>query len=403
MATNFPASLDTLTNPSATDTLDSPPHDEQHADANDAIEALQAKVGVDGSAVTTSLDYKVANLESRPVETKTASYVLVAADVNKRIVMNNAGATTITVNDAVFAAGDVVWLHNIGAGTCTVTAGTATVNTAASLDLAQWEGGSLYFTSASSAIFFRGGGAGVANANFTDTETGTYSSGGTNYKYLTFTASGTITFDTDGLATLLVVGGGAGGGGSVGGAGVPGGGGGGGQVLEDDFYFTAGTYTVTVGAGGAAGQSGAGFGQPSHGKNGNASLVGNYMAAGGGGGGPRTTNAARDRGYDGASGGGGGLSGVGGSAYSTLTGNDGASSGGGGGGAGGTPSGSTGGVGESSSITNTPVTYGAGGDGNQDPCVAGGANTGDGGEGVQDENNQPSAGGSGIVVVRVET
>ena len=138
MATNFPASLDTLTNPSATDTLDSPPHDEQHADANDAIEALQAKVGVDGSAVTTSLDYKVANLESRPVETKTASYVLVAADVNKRIVMNNAGATTITVNDGVFAAGDSVWIHNIGAGTCTVTAGTATVNTAASLDLAQW-------------------------------------------------------------------------------------------------------------------------------------------------------------------------------------------------------------------------------------------------------------------------
>jgi hypothetical protein len=64
MATNFPASLDTLTNPSATDTLDSPPHDEQHADANDAIEALQAKVGVDSSAVTTSLDYKVAQLEA---------------------------------------------------------------------------------------------------------------------------------------------------------------------------------------------------------------------------------------------------------------------------------------------------------------------------------------------------
>jgi len=65
MATNFPASLDTLTNPSATDTLDSPPHDEQHADANDAIEALQAKVGVDSSAVTSSLDYKVSDHGSR--------------------------------------------------------------------------------------------------------------------------------------------------------------------------------------------------------------------------------------------------------------------------------------------------------------------------------------------------
>jgi len=30
---------------------------------------------------------------------------------------------------------------------------------------------------------------GVATANFTDTATGTYSSGGTNYKYLTFTSS----------------------------------------------------------------------------------------------------------------------------------------------------------------------------------------------------------------------
>ena len=60
MATNFPISLDAFTNPTAVDTLDSPPHDVQHADANDAIEALQAKVGVDGSAVTTSLDYKVA-------------------------------------------------------------------------------------------------------------------------------------------------------------------------------------------------------------------------------------------------------------------------------------------------------------------------------------------------------
>lgn len=62
MATNFPTSLDTLTNPSGSDTLASPDHAGQHSDANDAIEALQAKVGVDGSAVTTSLDYKVSIL-----------------------------------------------------------------------------------------------------------------------------------------------------------------------------------------------------------------------------------------------------------------------------------------------------------------------------------------------------
>ena len=66
MATNFPTSLDSLTNPTATDTLDSStvPHADQHANANDAIEALQAKVGVNNSAVATSLDKRVSVLEA---------------------------------------------------------------------------------------------------------------------------------------------------------------------------------------------------------------------------------------------------------------------------------------------------------------------------------------------------
>ena len=64
MATNYPNSLDTLTNPSGTDSLSSPSHAQQHSNANDAIEALEAKVGVTGSAVTTSLDYRVSTLES---------------------------------------------------------------------------------------------------------------------------------------------------------------------------------------------------------------------------------------------------------------------------------------------------------------------------------------------------
>jgi hypothetical protein len=59
MTTSFPTGLDALTNPTAGDSLSSPSHSAQHANANDAIEALQAKVGVDGSAVTTSLDYKI--------------------------------------------------------------------------------------------------------------------------------------------------------------------------------------------------------------------------------------------------------------------------------------------------------------------------------------------------------
>ena len=66
MTTNFPSSLDNFTNPASTDLMNSVtvPHNEQHANANDAIEALQAKVGADSSAVTTSHDYKIAQLES---------------------------------------------------------------------------------------------------------------------------------------------------------------------------------------------------------------------------------------------------------------------------------------------------------------------------------------------------
>jgi len=62
MATNFPTTLDTLTNPTATDKVSVVSHADQHIDANDAIEALEAKVGADGSAVTTTHDYKLSNV-----------------------------------------------------------------------------------------------------------------------------------------------------------------------------------------------------------------------------------------------------------------------------------------------------------------------------------------------------
>lgn len=84
---------------------------------------------------------------------QTASYVLVASDVGKVVTMTNAGATTITVNTSLFAAGDRVKIINLGAGACTITAGTATVNSASSLALAQYQAGTLWFSSASAAIF----------------------------------------------------------------------------------------------------------------------------------------------------------------------------------------------------------------------------------------------------------
>lgn len=88
------------------------------------------------------------------VNTSTTSYTLQASDVGTRRVMNAAGATTITVNTGIFAAGDFLYLSNINSGICTVTAGTATVTTAGSLAIPQWGGGILYFTSTSAAVYF---------------------------------------------------------------------------------------------------------------------------------------------------------------------------------------------------------------------------------------------------------
>lgn len=85
---------------------------------------------------------------------KTASYTLVAADAGTAISMTSTSATTITVNTGLFAAGDTVLITNLGSGACVVTAGTATVNTAGSLSLAQYEAGLLHFVSASSAVLY---------------------------------------------------------------------------------------------------------------------------------------------------------------------------------------------------------------------------------------------------------
>lgn len=64
MATNFPENLDNFTNPNSNDPLSNPSHSEQHANVNDALEALQTKVGVDNSNDPASLDYRLAQLET---------------------------------------------------------------------------------------------------------------------------------------------------------------------------------------------------------------------------------------------------------------------------------------------------------------------------------------------------
>lgn len=116
MTTNFPASLDNFTNPNNTDTLNSPSHSAQHADVNDAVEALQAKVGADSSAVTTSLDYKVSQLETNSV-TLSGSETL----TNKTL-------TAPVVNNAILQGAEESWnvLETFAMGSLTLDTLTST-------------------------------------------------------------------------------------------------------------------------------------------------------------------------------------------------------------------------------------------------------------------------------------
>lgn len=104
MATNFPASIDALTNPNANDDTSIVSHAAQHQNANDAIEALEAKVGANSSAVTTSHDYKLGEVTgSDKAVGKTATQTL----TNKTL-------TTPIINIGSDSTGDLYYRSSGG-------------------------------------------------------------------------------------------------------------------------------------------------------------------------------------------------------------------------------------------------------------------------------------------------
>ena len=239
------------------------------------------------------------------------------------------------------------------------------------------------------------------------------------YRVHTFTSSGTFQVTSgSGEVEYLVVAGGGGGGSSYGGGGA----GAGGYRTGTGYPVTAGnTYTITVGAGGAAGATAV---SSSPGSN---SVFASITSAGGGYGGYYWSGGGQGGASGGSGGGGGGFARAeGGGASGGLgntpstspsQGNNGAAGGpqgGGGGGAGqaGALNG-TGGNGSASSITGTSVTRAGGGGGGGDPGgasggtggggayrTAGTVNTGGGGGGGGFNQIPGGAGGSGIVIVR---
>ncbi|NCV08147.1 MAG: hypothetical protein EBW51_06055, partial [Actinobacteria bacterium] len=107
MAINFPGSLDNFTNPTSASPINSPSHADQHANANDAIEALEAKVGVDGSSVVTSHDYKIAQLQSL-VTSAVAGAKSIYQDVRNQSGSAFTKATPVYVSGSTGASGQLL-------------------------------------------------------------------------------------------------------------------------------------------------------------------------------------------------------------------------------------------------------------------------------------------------------
>lgn len=127
MATSFPTSLDSYTRPTASDTMATTNVDGLTVVDNlyDSVEALEAKVGVNSSAVDTSLDYLVKNASSsNPGHRHTLSHgasdvTASAAELNK---LDGATVTTSEINilDGVTSnATEINYLDGITLGTAT--------------------------------------------------------------------------------------------------------------------------------------------------------------------------------------------------------------------------------------------------------------------------------------------
>jgi hypothetical protein len=149
---NYPTSLDAFTNPTGVDSLSSPSHSLQHSDANDAIEALEAKVGIGTSTAGSA----------------TAGHVLVAS---------TGGTTTWTT---------------VSAGAISTTGGTAgQYLSAGTAGVASWESvPAAGLTLVKSQVV----GSAVSNVNVTDAFSTTYDNYKIVYSNGVSSASGSILF-----------------------------------------------------------------------------------------------------------------------------------------------------------------------------------------------------------------
>ena len=364
----------------------------------------------------------------------------------------NGLASNLTLNGTGFLTSNLVVSFTPSGGSASTVTVTPTNDTTAAVAVPS----AIYNLSASTVISIQVTNADNSTSSSIDKTINALPSGGTTSssggdRIHTFTSSGTFTVPS-GLTLsnveYLVLAGGAGGGAEHGtnGAGAGGGGGlrssrtgsnsGGGASAESKQTISAGSYTVTVGAGGAGVTSGgAANGTPG------SNSVFNGITSNGGGYGSGDASLSTNNGGSGGCGGGGnssgngaGGSGTSGQGYAGGAGNNSSSHGGGGGGgagsagtnagsgARGSSHGGDGGNGVSNDISGSSVIYSGGGGGaswNSNPGGYGGGaggaggsqstvggngtvNRGGGGGAGKDTNSYPGSGSgsSGIVIIR---
>ena len=92
----FPSSLDTYTNPTSTSSTNSPSLSAGQTLQNDSLVSVETKIGVDGSTVVTTLDYKLKNTASvDPGHTHTGASLAAGSVTATQLAANAVTGTAI--------------------------------------------------------------------------------------------------------------------------------------------------------------------------------------------------------------------------------------------------------------------------------------------------------------------
>lgn len=233
--TYFPSSVASLTNPTATQLMNSPSHSTIESNQNNEVIAIETKLGVDGSVDTTTIDYKLKSTASiDPGHKHTVSSLSVSS----------------VASSTTFLRGDGYWapVGKFGGtgvdGSLALTTGTTTVNLG---------NAALYVKNYSSLSITGTGNLAFSNPN-------------TNGTVVIFRVQGDVTLTGSNVPLIDLRSMGGAGGASASGAGTGGGGAGaiyiecGGNFNATGTIYAQGTAAVNNSGGTALGTSGGGAG-----------------------------------------------------------------------------------------------------------------------------------------------